>query len=89
MKVFLVLLLLCFAFKTSAQESTAKISESQAKLPSATASSSTTFTPSEDVPFGYADFTWAPASYAPLESPLATKYFVPEIRLDSTYHYSF
>lgn len=91
MKMFglVFLLFASFSLQVLAQESTTKISESQAKMPSAPASSSTTFTPSEDVPFGYADFTWAPASYAPLETPLATKYFVPEIRLDSTYHYSF
>jgi hypothetical protein len=92
MKMFgLIFLLLCFGFQALAQESTTKISQSEARLPAqaAPASSSTAFTPSEDVPFGYADFTWAPASYAPLETPLATKYFVPEIRLDSTYHYSF
>jgi hypothetical protein len=40
-------------------------------------------------PFSFADFTWAPGSYAPLETALATKYFVPELRLDSVYHYSF
>lgn len=37
----------------------------------------------------YADNSWMPGSYAPPDSPLATKYFVPEIRLDSAYHYSF
>lgn len=40
-------------------------------------------------PFAFADFSWAPGSYAPAESVLATKYFVPEIRLDTTYHHSF
>jgi len=40
-------------------------------------------------PFAFADFTWTPGGYAPLETPLATKYFTPEIRLDSAYHYSF
>jgi len=41
-------------------------------------------------PFAFADFSWIPGNYAPTEtSPLATKYFVPEIRLDSSYHYEF
>jgi hypothetical protein len=40
-------------------------------------------------PFAFADFSWAPANYAPSETPLATKYFVPEIRLDTAYHHSF
>lgn len=39
-------------------------------------------------PFAFADFSWAPGNYGPSESPLATKYFTPEIRLDNTYHYS-
>jgi Putative beta-barrel porin-2, OmpL-like. bbp2 len=40
-------------------------------------------------PFAFADFSWAPANYAPAESKLATKYFTPEIRLDTAYHYEF
>jgi hypothetical protein len=41
-------------------------------------------------PFAFADFSWVPGNYAPTEtSPLATKYFVPEIRLDTAYHYEF
>lgn len=40
-------------------------------------------------PFAFGDFTWAPGSYAPPESKLATRYFIPEIRLDTVYHYSF
>ena len=43
--------------------------------------------PSE--PFAFADFSWTPGGYAPSESVLATKYFVPEIRVDNVYHYSF
>lgn len=35
------------------------------------------------------DFSWAPANYAPAESDLKTKYFTPELRLDTAYHYSF
>jgi hypothetical protein len=40
-------------------------------------------------PFAYADFSWAPGNYAPPDSPLATKYFVPELRLDVSYNYDF
>ncbi len=40
-------------------------------------------------PFAFGDFTWTPGGYAPTETPLATKYFIPELRLDTTYHYSF
>jgi hypothetical protein len=40
-------------------------------------------------PFAFADFSWAPGNYAPPTSALATQYFVPEIRLDTSYHYSF
>ncbi len=40
-------------------------------------------------PFAFADFSWIPGNYAPAETPLATKYFVPELRLDTAYHYSF
>jgi hypothetical protein len=41
-------------------------------------------------PFAFADFSWVPGNYAPTEtSPMATKYFVPEIRLDTAYHYEF
>ena len=39
-------------------------------------------------PFAFADFSWIPGNYAPAENPLATKYFVPELRLDTNYHYS-
>ncbi len=41
------------------------------------------------VPFAFADFSWIPGNYAPRESPLATKYFTPELRLDTVYNYSF
>lgn len=40
-------------------------------------------------PFAFADFSWVPGNYAPAESPLATKYFIPELRLDTVYNYSF
>ena len=40
-------------------------------------------------PFAFADFSWIPGNYAPAESPLATKYFVPELRLDMDYNYEF
>jgi hypothetical protein len=41
------------------------------------------------VPFAFADFSWIPGNYAPPDSAFATKYFTPEIRLDTTYHYEF
>lgn len=44
---------------------------------------------SKPEPFAFADFSWIPGNYGPSETPLATKYFVPEIRLDTTYHHSF
>jgi hypothetical protein len=40
-------------------------------------------------PFAFADFSWVPGNYAPAESKLATKYFTPEIRLDTAYNYDF
>jgi hypothetical protein len=40
-------------------------------------------------PFGFADFSWIPGNYGPSESKLATKYFTPELRLDTAYHYEF
>lgn len=35
------------------------------------------------------DLSWIPGNYGPPESKLASKYFTPELRLDSSYHYSF
>jgi len=40
-------------------------------------------------PFSFADFSWVPGNYAPAESPFATKYFTPELRVDAAYNYSF
>lgn len=40
-------------------------------------------------PFSFADFSWVPGGYAPPSSQLGTKYFTPEIRLDTAYHYEF
>ncbi|MBX3022131.1 MAG: outer membrane beta-barrel protein [Bdellovibrionales bacterium] len=40
-------------------------------------------------PFAFGDFSWMPGNFGPSESRLVTKYFTPEIRLDSAYHYSF
>ncbi|MDR3607116.1 MAG: outer membrane beta-barrel protein [Oligoflexia bacterium] len=40
-------------------------------------------------PFSFADFSWVPGGYAPPDSPMKTKYFTPELRLDTAYHYSF
>lgn len=35
------------------------------------------------------DYSWTPGGYAPADNPLATKYFTPEIRVDTVYNYSF
>jgi hypothetical protein len=43
----------------------------------------------EPVPFSYADFSWAPGNKAPSESPLKYGPFTGEIRIDTSYHYSF
>ena len=43
----------------------------------------------EKEPFGFADFSWMPGNYAPPDSPMKTKYFTPELRLDTAYHYDF
>lgn len=40
-------------------------------------------------PFAFADFTWVPGNYAPTDNAFATKYFTPELRVDTVYHYSF
>jgi thymidylate synthase (FAD) len=40
-------------------------------------------------PLAFADFSWVPGNYGPPESKLATKYFTPELRLDTAYHYQF
>ena len=43
----------------------------------------------EVTPFAFADFSWAPASYAPSDSPLHYGPFTGELRLDVPYHYEF
>jgi hypothetical protein len=40
-------------------------------------------------PFLFGDFSWVPGGYAPTENPFATPFFVPELRIDTAYHYSF
>ena len=40
-------------------------------------------------PFAFGDFSWVPGGYAPAENPYATKYFVPEFRLDNVFHEDF
>jgi len=52
------------------------------------AATAVTAAPAADAPapLQFADFSWVPGNYAPPDSPLATKYFVPEIRLDEVYH---
>jgi hypothetical protein len=74
---------------TGISSAQAQISQAQ---PSAAAGDKKTEAPAEaklPEPFAFADFSWAPGSYAPSETPLATKYFVPELRLDNVFHYSF
>jgi hypothetical protein len=41
------------------------------------------------VPFAWGDFRWMPASYAPSDSQLKWGAFTGEIRVDTSYHYSF
>ena len=43
----------------------------------------------EPIPFGYADFSWAPGNKSPSESALKWGPFTGEIRLDTVYHYTF
>jgi putative OmpL-like beta-barrel porin-2 len=43
----------------------------------------------EPIPFAFADFSWAPGSYAPSESPLKWGPFTGEFRVDTVYHYDF
>ena len=40
-------------------------------------------------PFAWADWTWLPGNSRTHESPLATQYFTPELRVDTAFHYSF
>ncbi len=44
---------------------------------------------SAPAPLAYADFSWIPGNYGPSESPMATKYFTPELRLDAVYNADF
>lgn len=39
-------------------------------------------------PFAFGDFSWAPASYAPADTPLRAGPFTGEVRLDVPFHYS-
>lgn len=41
------------------------------------------------VPFAFTDFSWIPGNYVPAGNPFATKYFTPELRIDTAYHYEF
>jgi hypothetical protein len=53
------------------------------------AQSATSALPSKPDPFTFADFTWLTGSPRTTESPLDTKYFTPEIRVDVNYTKSF
>jgi len=46
-------------------------------------------TPAKPVPFDWADWTWLNGNARTKESPLDTKYFTGEFRLDATYVYDF
>jgi len=63
----------------SSSKSEAKLSESETRAPAETKAAE---------PFAFGDFTWTPGGYGPTESGLATKYFTPELRIDTVYHYS-
>lgn len=43
----------------------------------------------QPAPFGFADFSWAPGNYGASEKPLSWGPFTGELRVDTTYHYSF
>ena len=52
------------------------------------ASASPTFDPQKQTksdPFAYADFTWMNGNSRNKDTPLATKYFTPEVRFDTNY----
>ena len=83
---FLIAFPCLFCVSSQAQDETQKKA-----APTTTAvpeTATTTAAAAKSEPFAFADFTWTPGGYAPLESELATKYFVPELRVDTSYHYS-
>lgn len=47
------------------------------------------YEPKGKVPFGFADFSWAPASYGSNDRPLKWGPFTGELRVDTVYHFSF
>lgn len=68
------------------------VTSGTAKAQVTSANPSVAATPAEApsaAPFAFADFAWIPGNYGPADSPMATKYFTPEIRLDSVVHYDF
>jgi hypothetical protein len=40
-------------------------------------------------PFAYADFSWVPGNYGAAEHPLSAGIFTGELRVDTSFHYSF
>jgi hypothetical protein len=68
------------SFSTQAQAEDAAPAAGSATAPAPAAAA---------VPFAFADFSWAPGNYGPADSPYSTKYFVPELRVDNVYNYSF
>lgn len=53
------------------------------------ANAETPYRQREPIPFAFGDFSWAPASKGPSESPLQWGPFTGELRVDTVYHYSF
>jgi hypothetical protein len=43
----------------------------------------------KEEPFAYADWTWLNGNARTKDTPYATEFFTPEIRLDAAYHYDF
>jgi hypothetical protein len=71
-----------------AQAPTTATSSSSASAAAAAASSGPNFEPQKQTkadPFSYADWTWLNGNPRTKDTPLATKYFTPEVRFDTNY----
>jgi hypothetical protein len=87
--IVLGLILIGISLNARAEDAQSSQQSGQQSSPAPAASPAVSGTPEAATPFAFADFSWVPGNYGPSESPLATKYFVPEIRLDTVYHYDF
>lgn len=71
----------------------ARIDALEARVRELTANAPTTERPGDFAPtkeaFGFGDLRWMPGNYAPTESPLRYGAFRGEVRVDTTYHWSF